>query len=131
MDVTLTDSADKNVSATARLVRDGRNTRIITSGGDAAVSVAGFGVIDKTSSLGFSSGAFVLGGNRVAVTKTDDGAAFTGFPSGKVNVKVTVIGDGGGANIKINSINGQALSSLRPRSISAAFTAVRTKRARS
>ena len=111
VDVTLTDSADKNVSATARLVRDGRNTRIITSGGDAAVSTAGFGVTDKTSSLGYSSGAFVLGGNRVAVTKADDGAAFTGFPSGKVNVKVTVIGSESGANIKINSINGQALSS--------------------
>ena len=110
VDVTLTDALDKNVSATARLVRDGNNTRIITSGGEVSVSGTGFGGTGKSSSLAYSDGSFVLGGNRAAVTKTDDGAAFSGFPSGKVNVKVTVIGSESGANIKINSINGQALS---------------------
>lgn len=111
VDVTLTDSIDKNVSATVRLVRDGNNTRIITSGGEVSVSGVGFGATRKSSSLTYSDGSFALGGNRAAVTKTDGGAAFSDFPSGKVNVRFTVIGSESGANIKINSINGQALSS--------------------
>lgn len=111
VDVTLTDAIDKNVSATARLVRDGNNTRIITSGGEMSVSGTGFGETSKSSSLTYSRGSFALGGNRASVTKTDGGAAFSGFPSGKVNVRITVIGSENGANIKINSINGQALSS--------------------
>lgn len=111
VDVTLTDAFDKTVSATVRIVRDGNNTRIITSGGEASVSGAGFGETSKSSSLTYSDGAFVLGGIRASVAFTDGGAAFDGFPSGKVNARITVIGSESGANIKINSINGQALSS--------------------
>ena len=109
--VTLTDSQDKNVSATARLVRDGSSTRLITSGKNVSVTTAGFGLLDKSSSLTYSDGAFILGGNKATVTKTDNGAVFNGFPSGKVNVRFTVAGTETNSAIKINSINGQTLSS--------------------
>ncbi len=108
--VTLTDSLDSSIAATVALVRDNEYTRVITSGGEARVRNFGFGNPDKTSSLTYSGGAFALGGNVSKVTATDGGAAFGGFPSGKVRAVIAISEAENGSAVNVSALSGQTLS---------------------
>ena len=83
--VILTDSENSNISIKAAFVKDEGQTLLLV--GDTTLSLAvDLDSTSKTSfSIGYQKGAFIVNTTTsVAVSKTESGAAFSGFPSGKV-----------------------------------------------
>ena len=80
----LKDSVNPNVQLSATITR-GEGASILTVAGKAIPLNVDFDGASKGFNLGFSGTNFVVDGTTtVAVSKTDNGAAFQGFPSGKL-----------------------------------------------
>ena len=91
MQLILTDSVDSSVSVTATLEKDEGQTLLTI--GDTAISLLfDFDGATPTSfNVGFASGKFVVNSTTsVAVSKTDSGEAFNGFPSGKITFAIVL-----------------------------------------
>lgn len=108
--ITLTDSENALISVTASLINGGDHT-VLSVGGSSIRVNSGFGDFEKKYSLSYANESFKFGNASVQAETTDDGKAFFGFPSGKVNVKFTIEGAYSDSAIEICSINGQSVSS--------------------
>ncbi len=107
--IVLRDAVDKNIVVEGLLVDDGGLKFKI---GSSTVSVGGEFTSAGEYAVFFSDGRFGVNGAGVAVTKTASGAAFSGFPSGKVMLSVSFIDAEEGAQIALSELSGQPIYAL-------------------
>ena len=103
----LTDSVDSSVSVTATLQKDEGQT-LLTIGDTSISLLLDFDAATPTSfNVGFASGKFVVNSTTyIAVSKTDAGEAFIGFPSGKINFAIVLSDVEEGGSLFLNKICG-------------------------
>ena len=89
--IVLTDSCEPSVSVTASLKKDDGQT-LLTIGDTSIPMLLDFDGEAATSfNVGFAENQFVVNSTTsVAISKTDAGKTFNGFPSGKVNFQIIV-----------------------------------------
>lgn len=109
LNVTLTDSVNSDISIKACLVKDEGQTKLVV--GDTVLSLM-LDFDDASSAhfnLGFNNNHFVVNSTTsIAVTKTESGAPFNGFTSGKVYFELEMCNAEAQASIflsKISNIN--------------------------
>ncbi len=120
LEVTFTDSADKSVAVTAKIINvKGKNARIQFGDADREIS-QGFSLTDNVFEIGFDGEKVKVGKIAVNVSKTDGGADFVGFPSQKVYITVKVTEAKAGAEYIVkkfdnNGITKLAIDRIKPR----------------
>ncbi len=112
LQVTFTDSADESVAVTVNILNTkGKNARILFGDADRDLS-QGFSLSDNVFDITFNGAKFAVGNVRVNVSKTDGGAAFTGFPSGKVYISAKLVGAEEGASYTVSKIDNNVITNL-------------------
>ena len=107
MQLVLTDSVDVSISVTATLQKEDGQTLLILGDTRIAMLLDFDGSTATSFNVGFASGKFVVNSTTsVAVSKTDAGEAFNGFPSGKINFKIVLSDVEAGASLFLNKICG-------------------------
>lgn len=117
--VTLVDSVDESISLEF-LVKKGAtdsNSSLLSVNGGADLKIGGsfFGVGNYDFVLDFNNNNRTLkdatGSTLTTISKSANGKAFTGFPSGAVKLSMEAVGVSGNATINLKSINYQTMSS--------------------
>lgn len=112
LQVTFTDYADPTVAVTVNILnKKGKNAYL--SFGDADRDIPqGFALTDNVFEIGYNGSKFYVGNVRVSVAKTDDGANFNGFPSGKVYIGVKTTQNAVGAGYIVKRIDNHVITTL-------------------
>lgn len=116
MSVTLTDSLDSSVSVKASLHK-GEGETVMTVG-DTVLSLAmDFdGGVSSPFNVGFSNNRFIVNSTTsVAISKTENGKAFEGFPSGKIYFEIEMKDVAEGASIFVSKVCGANVSNAQDR----------------
>lgn len=112
LEVTFTDSVDKSIAITAKIINvKGKNARIQFGGADREIS-QGFSLTDNTFEIGFDGEKLKVGRIAVGVDKTDFGADFGGFPSKKVYITVKITNAAVGAEYNAKKFDNNGLTKL-------------------
>ena len=107
--ITLTDSKNAAEEISDILMKKGNGTTIIV--GEESIDAMSTSIAaNKQYSLSYKDGKFVFSGLTVAVNKTVNGEAFTGFSSNLAYVKVEMINAKAGARYLLRSVNEANLS---------------------
>lgn len=112
LEVTFTDSVDKSIAITAKIINvKGKNARIQFGDADREIS-QGFSLTDNTFEIGFDGEKVKVGRIAVGVDKTDFGAGFGGFPSKKVYITVKITNAAVGAEYNAKKFDNNGLTRL-------------------
>lgn len=112
LQVTFTDYADPSVAVTVNIVNQkGSNASLLFGDADRTIP-QGFSLTDNAFEIGYNGTKFYVGNVRVNVTKTDGGAAFNGFPSGKVYISAKTLDTVKGASYIVKKIDNHSISNL-------------------
>ena len=112
MEATFADSVDKSVAITAKIINvKGKNARIKFGDADREIS-QGFSLTDNIFEIGFDGEKIKVGKVAVGVDKTDSGADFGGFPSGKVYITVKITKAAVGAEYNVKRFDNNGLTRL-------------------
>ncbi|MBQ7373736.1 MAG: hypothetical protein IJW64_04145 [Clostridia bacterium] len=104
--VTLTDSQDESVSVRVELFKDDGQTKLIVGDTEVALLFDFDGVSSSSYSIGYSSGKIVVNATTsISVSKTQAGAIFNGFPSGKIYFDIEIINVLEGATVFLNEVS--------------------------
>lgn len=112
LEVTFTDSVDKSIAITAKIINvKGKNARIQFGDADREIT-QGFSLTDNTFEIGFDGEKVKVGRIAVEVDKTDFGADFGGFPSRKVYITVKITNADVGAEYNAKKFDNNGLTRL-------------------
>lgn len=112
LEATFTDSADKSISITAKIINvKGRNARIKFGDADREIS-QGFALADNIFEIGFDGEKIKVGKIAVNVDKTDYGVDFKGFPSRKVYITVKITKAAVGAEYTVKKFDNNGITKL-------------------
>lgn len=116
--LTLTDMKDPSVSFTAKFINDGDCMRLELNG--TIIELTSSFIDMGTMVIGYRNGNLSIGSTKVAVSKTDSGAAFEGFPSKWLYFELAFEGAEANDAYDFVSLNGQPFSNassdrIRPR----------------
>ncbi|MBQ4052827.1 MAG: hypothetical protein IJD33_00645, partial [Clostridia bacterium] len=103
--LTLTDSVNSNISLRVDLVKDETQTLMVVGDTVLALAVDFDAAVATPFSIGFDKNNFIVNETTsVAVSKTESGDVFDGFPSGKVYFDIEMQNAAEGAAIFLNKI---------------------------
>ena len=116
--LTLTDMKDPSVSFTAKFINDGDRMRLELNG--TIIELTSSFIDMGTMVIGYRNGNLSIGSTKIAVSKTDSGAAFEGFPSKWLYFELAFEGAEKNSAYDFISLNGQPFSNassdrIRPR----------------
>ncbi|MBQ8308634.1 MAG: hypothetical protein IJX96_02245 [Clostridia bacterium] len=110
LEVILTDAENPAIQIKATMQKADGKTRVIVDGTEVLLNSDFDAQTSQVYEIGYAGSAFVINKTSLGVSRTVDGAAFTGFPSGKVYFETNMLGCSQGAAYALYKVNGEDIS---------------------